>query len=135
MIKGNPKNLEEALEIMDLVVTKTVQSLQEGIVQARETGPRFRKDETLLEKDYDPKLKGELREFLEKKSLAVLLVGLDNSQGAESYNFFIVGPGLYSRSAIGADLAISLNKDPKTGKIYEGFITVQADSLMKDSVL
>ena len=27
------------------------------------------------------------------------------------------------------------NKDPKTGKTYEGFITVQADSLMKDSVL
>ena len=27
------------------------------------------------------------------------------------------------------------NKDPKTGKIYAGFITVQADSLMKDSVL
>lgn len=27
------------------------------------------------------------------------------------------------------------NKDPKTGKIYTGFITVQADSLMKDSVL
>ena len=27
------------------------------------------------------------------------------------------------------------NKDPKTGEIYTGFITVQADSLMKDSVL
>ena len=27
------------------------------------------------------------------------------------------------------------SKDPKTGKIYEGFITEQADSLMKDSVL
>lgn len=27
------------------------------------------------------------------------------------------------------------NKDPKTGKIYRGFITVQADSLMKDSIL
>lgn len=27
------------------------------------------------------------------------------------------------------------NKDPKTGKVYTGFITVQADSLMKDSVL
>lgn len=27
------------------------------------------------------------------------------------------------------------NKDPKTGKIYTGFISEQADSLMKDSVL
>lgn len=27
------------------------------------------------------------------------------------------------------------NKDPKTGKVYEGFINEQADSLMKDSVL
>jgi len=27
------------------------------------------------------------------------------------------------------------NKDPKTGKVYEGFISVQADSLMKDSTL
>lgn len=27
------------------------------------------------------------------------------------------------------------NKDPKTGEVYEGFIPVQADSLMKDSVL
>ena len=27
------------------------------------------------------------------------------------------------------------NKDPKTQKTYEGFITMQADSLMKDSVL
>lgn len=27
------------------------------------------------------------------------------------------------------------SKDPKTGKVYEGFISEQADSLMKDSVL
>ncbi len=27
------------------------------------------------------------------------------------------------------------NKDPKTGKVYEGFINEQADSLMKDSIL
>ena len=53
-------------------------------------------------------------------------------QGRNAYPKVVSAP---ARLILVIKLMRKRNKDPKTGKVYEGFINEQADSLMKDSIL